>query len=137
MQLSCSSTISTTPLEFCFTSLPTGFNSNLFYFIVFYYYRIYSDRFLSFYFYANLLARLIHALTTPLRYLFLNYSLIIVLLSYQANRYVQVSYYRTRHIGIPALTIRSLFIVLVLNRDFFGKLGKSGPYLVPILTKSL
>ena len=34
------------------------------------------------------------------------------------------------------LTIRSLFIVLVPNRDFFGKLGKSGPYLVPILTKS-
>ena len=36
------------------------------------------------------------------------------------------------------LTIRSLFIVLVPNRDFFGKLGKIGPYLVPpILTKSL
>ena len=34
------------------------------------------------------------------------------------------------------LTIRSLFIVLVPNRDFLGKLGKSGPYLVPILTKS-
>lgn len=34
------------------------------------------------------------------------------------------------------MTIRSLFYVLVLNKDFSVKLDKNGPYLVPILTKS-
>ena len=38
--------------------------------------------------------------------------------------------------SIAVMTIRSLFYVLVLNKDFSVKLDKNGPYLVPILTKS-